>query len=484
MKELIKIAVKVGLGAGGAVLLAALTLKFIAVFWGVAAVGLFSIYRSVYQILVTVGTLNGQNAIIQNAANLPPKSRLLYSKYMIILFSVWCTSSFIVIALFFDFFPFEKYFENISFHMFVAVIVISMVGAVSVVLGALVNGYHQYGKVALSKLIGASSALLVTLLGLFLNFNIDTLSVLVIGIGAFTSSIYLLVCLSRMGGLAFKTFFTGPYFDRKIALSIWRLSLFSFFTALILAVSVLLVRAILESRTGLHGVGLFEAAWSLSMTYTMVMLSSLGSYYLPQLTLSHGNRRKTQLNVLRMLRFVLIVSVPGICILQVIKATILILLFDQSFTEAIQLFKIMLLGDYFKAVSWVFSYVALASRNLKTLLAADSVWSIFFLLGCYWIVGSENYLEGIGWLFSSLYLCYLLFFYRYVQTRKIEIPVGFLRLFASGFICVLFVTYINWEGTTLLKASLSVLLIGTYILFSIKKREAVGLYTSLKKWCF
>jgi O-antigen/teichoic acid export membrane protein len=482
MKALLLNALKVGIGALGTVFFAALATKLIALYWGVAAVGIFSIYRSLYQVATIVGSLNSQNAIIQGASIISEDQRYLYTKGILWIVLIWF---FIVLLLILGL---GIYVEKINFYIYkqgfwyeFIIITVSFLGVLSITLNSLLNGYHKYGWASFAKFIGSFIGFVTVGIALFLNMEIKSTIIAFLGASSIATLIFLLSYMVYKKQLRIKGFLKFPLFNVKDVMFISNLSLFSFLTNAIVVIAVLFSKLLIEKYSNIFSVGIFEAAWSISMTYTMVLLSSFGSYYLPQLVLALPNKRKFEVNLNRTLRFVLIISVPALSVLQLIKYEVIIVLFDTTFKDAVSLLKIMLIGDYFKAVAWVFSYSALANRHVKTLLVADSLWAIFFVIGSYYVLQRGYPIEFIGWIFSSLYFLYLVYFFLYIRRIRLSVPKGLFYLFIYGLVIVVCVSLINWSDYVELykRIGYSSMLIIFYFLCTIRIKEYNSFFSFL-----
>ncbi|CAG1021083.1 partial Lipid III flippase, partial [Patescibacteria group bacterium] len=74
--------------------------------------------------------------------------------------------------------------------------------------------------------------------------------------------------------------------------------------------------------------------------------------------------------------------------------------FSQSFNEMIHLFLFQLLGDFFRIISWIFSYILLAKIKIKYFVISELVFAIFFYFS------TRILLKEYG--FSTISLTYLL----------------------------------------------------------------------------
>jgi PST family polysaccharide transporter len=96
------------------------------------------------------------------------------------------------------------------------------------------------------------------------------------------------------------------------------------------------VRSLVAREGGMSSAGIFDAAWTLSMTYVTLITTAFGTYYLPALS-GLDNRAHRQELMQRMFRFVTVLIVPLILGVIVLKPLLLQILFSAEFLPAISL---------------------------------------------------------------------------------------------------------------------------------------------------
>src|SRR5207249_957846 len=100
----------------------------------------------------------------------------------------------------------------------------------------------------------------------------------------------------------------------------------------------LAIRALTGREFGLHGAGILDVAWTLSMAYIGLVLSSFSTYYLPTLSGTKDSAARAQLihQVLRMALFLMLPLVTGIIVLKPLVAR---LLYSDEFLPALPIMR-------------------------------------------------------------------------------------------------------------------------------------------------
>jgi O-antigen/teichoic acid export membrane protein len=185
-------------------------------------------------------------------------------------------------------------------------------------------------------------------------------------------------------------------------------------TGLATSGTILAIRATIASQQGLEAAGIFDVAWTLSMMYITIALSSFSTYYLPTFAQTKSNQQRNEL-IHKILRLTILILVPVITSVLLLKSVIIQLLYSEQFLGSLSIIRWMLIGDYFKATSWVFGVTITASADKRTLLVTELLWNAGFLSLSIISLTVFKSLEGIGIAFIIPYIFYLFYnmFYAY-----------------------------------------------------------------------
>ncbi|HEY0970492.1 MAG TPA: oligosaccharide flippase family protein [Gemmatimonadales bacterium] len=202
----------------------------------------------------------------------------------------------------------------------------------------------------------------------------------------------------------------------------------------------LVVRALVVQRFDLHGAGLFDVAWTLSMTYVMLILTSLQGYYLPVLSQARDERERSQI-VRRVFRLVTIALVPVITAVVVLKPLIIRVLYSGEFVAAGTIMEWMLLGDYLKVSAWVLAMPMLSTADMRPFLWAELAWSLLLVVASYLLASATGVPESIGMAFTMSYLLYLVLVVNLVRVRyDIRVAASSWSWWAGGLLVIVAAT--------------------------------------------
>ena len=213
-------------------------------------------------------------------------------------------------------------------------------------------------------------------------------------------------------------------------------------TGTVLAMRILFVR-----HGGMQEAGLFDVAWTLTHTYLMIALTSLGAYYLPTLAGTSDPEARTVL-ISQVLRTVMLFTVPLIAMVIIFKPWVIHLLYTKEFLPSLSIIQWLLLGDYFKATSWVLATTMLAYADLRTFFWSELVANVGMLGGTWLSLFVFNRPSGVGVTYLLLYLFYLLFCYGYVRRHfHYRISSQQIGVWAAGVVVLALVSLLVWDSS-------------------------------------
>ena len=195
---------------------------------------------------------------------------------------------------------------------------------------------------------------------------------------------------------------------------------------------------------GLAQVGQFWTAWTLSMTYVTLVLGSLGTYYMPNLSrLQVPQERKDLIRVY--FRFILMIMPLVVSAIIVFKPLIVKIMFASAMLPALKIMRWMLIGDFLKGISYVLAFPMVAFRDLKWFFWSDALFSAGMGLASWILMIRGGGIEGLGLIFMLTYLFYLpvMIFYIWRQHGfKINRDESF--LFLTGLALVTGLSACTW----------------------------------------
>ncbi len=177
--------------------------------------------------------------------------------------------------------------------------------------------------------------------------------------------------------------------------------------------TVLIVRSMIVGHLGLAEAGIFDVGWTLSMVYITMALTSFGAYYLPTLSQTNSPTESTLL-INQVLRLCMIIYVPLITALVVFIPLLVSVLYSLQFLSSLGIIRWMLLGTYFKAISWIFAMTIFAAADKKTLLWTEAAWMAGFLI---FSAISLIRFQTIEWVGLGFTINYALYFNLHLLVR-------------------------------------------------------------------
>lgn len=418
MRELLAAVAKTAGGSMATLVMGMAAVKLLAIFAGPAGVGVFSLLRQTQQTAMVLGLLNGQTALVQGVASREGEARTRYVS-TVFWIGVMVTAAMALLFLAAPG-PLSRALtgsvdaDTASAFRFLAV---SVVFGVFYTFGvSVLNGHKMIGRASLVQFVNffTVAALAYPMIA-FAGKRPATTFATLLGAGTFVAALLAAVFLWRQRLLALR----WPDWSEATRAAARHFVTFSFTLMISGVVSVavpLIVRAMVVRGFGFARAGIFDAAWTLSMSYVLIILTSFSAYYLPTLSgLTDPAERLALIG--RVLRLAVILMLPLVTAVIVLKPLVIHLLYSAEFAPALTLIRWMLIGDYFKVLSWVFSYTVLAYADMRTFVFTEVVWGVLTLGAAFVSVRWLHSMEAIAVTFLVLYVAYYAFMARYVYTR-------------------------------------------------------------------
>lgn len=140
----------------------------------------------------------------------------------------------------------------------------------------------------------------------------------------------------------------------------------------------LLLRDDLLAKSGIEAVGLLHGITRLSDMILTVLLGLFGLYFAPRFA-----EVKTKSDVLRELRWALILYMPLLIVVSVLlylfRDTFIPLVFTKEFYAMRELFPWQLFGNILRLLSWIFGYVLIAKANPLFICIYEAITLLLWL---------------------------------------------------------------------------------------------------------
>ncbi len=188
--------------------------------------------------------------------------------------------------------------------------------------------------------------------------------------------------------------------------SVLRVGIFIVLASILTALSFFLVRAFLTKNGGLESVGLFQAAWTITNVYLMLILKSMGSDFYPRLCSIINDNKKTGSLINEQSYIVLVIAVPIIVLLLLCSKVALSLLYSADFEGAATVLHWQILGTFFKVLSWPLGFILLAKGKGLIYFFSETFFLIVYIGGIYCLYPIYGF-EAVGISYLIAYALYL-----------------------------------------------------------------------------
>lgn len=447
MREMVFAMFKAGAGNLAGLVLGAVSIKVLAVMVGPSGVGLFSLLRNLQQVLSTIGSIGGHNAIVQVVPGLHGRQREQF-----VASAFWaCVGGAMVVAfgaIFFADTIARVLLGSEQAYLIRWLAVPTALGVMLFYFRAILNAHLEIGAVAWVNISVGLASVLVALPAALGHEHSGPGALL--GLLAFPLAIGAALAFVRarerrfLSGVVPLSF---ELFEWTAVKQFVRLALPSLLAALIGMASVLLIRSMVVRHHGLEGAGYFDAGWAISAMYLTLFLSAMQTYLLPAMSgESEGGAVRELLD--KALRLATIAVVPLIVFVIVVKPFLAGVLYSSDFVPALDLLRWTLLGDYLRVSGWVLATYLLARVDMAAYLVHESVWNcVFVIVG---VLLLPTGLAGIGKAYLVAYAAYLLSLLWRVRVRHgIRLHGRAVAEWAAGGAVVLVASLLTWDAVTL-----------------------------------
>lgn len=408
MLSVLKAMLTTGSASVACMLLGAITTKVIAVLAGPSGIAVFAQLRQAAQWLITLATLNGQTSLIRGAASKEgeEKLRFISTVAMIYLFA----SLIVVLAAYAGGSNIARFLFDSSDERFIRAVsmlpVIIAVGSVSSFVYGVINSYREIKTLALIQISG-SVATVAIVYPLLHFWNHPAAYIIIVSIGFLVSSvvgIWWIVRRRWFAAIAWSRLAKANslYTREHISYSIATLA-----AGLVGAGAVLYIRSLYIQTGGLDAGGVFDAAWTISMMYVMLLLSSFNTYYFPTLSGTKSPENIQEL-VTRVFRIATLVGTLLVSFVVIAKPLLVSLLYSGGFHHSTEILRWMLIGDYFKITTWVLGMLLLAFAERLRFITCELVYHSLMVGSIYLLISSTWEIAGIVFMiYNALYLAYI-----------------------------------------------------------------------------
>jgi len=414
--------------------------KIIALIVGPSGMGIYSLFMSLYTMIVAFTSIGSGASVVKAVAEINTVNDIGKFNYLniylsFILFLVGSLFSFLL----FIFSPELSYFAFSDYNHGLEIKLISFIIILAIFSNfwqSWLNGLKKIKEIAKIRVLTALFSTIFTII--FIYFYSEK------GI------IYGIITIPL-----FSFFITGYFFlkegkinrnisivkDPQIIKDVFKIGIFLLLISLLFQVGVYLNRNIITNALGIQSLGIFFAAWTISMSYIEIFLSSLAVDYYPRLVEKRDSISSCNEIINEQIYLSLIITFPLILFIYIHPSFVISILYSNDFLDSINILKWQIIGDIFKIMVWLFGYLLIVQNRLRYSFLIQLIWVSLYSLILYFgldIFGIE--LAGIAFL-----ICYAISFLMLYIYIKINFGFYFtkrnIKLFFIIIICLIFVSF-------------------------------------------
>lgn len=183
---------------------------------------------------------------------------------------------------------------------------------------------------------------------------------------------------------------------------------FSFMLAgFITLASTFVIKVVIIDFSGVESAGLYQAAVGLGLLYVNFILQAMGKDFFPALAkISFESKAENKL-INDQIDIVLLLTVPGLLFTMGVSKWLIIIFYSEEYGSAGVLLSIILVGVFFKSLSWPFGYLLMARERKKKFVAIETTANLVLLLFTLFLIGPFG-LRGVAFAYLGMYLVYFL----------------------------------------------------------------------------
>ena len=403
--------------------------KIIAVLLGPAGLGIIGLFLSTLEIIKNITGLGIGFSSIKDIAAVPGSPNKVARSVSILRNWIWFTGSAgMLLAIIFRKLISQITFGSESYSNAIALLSVTiLLGTISDGQVGILQGLRRMDKMAKVK-IGSSLTALFLALPFLYYYRYD---------GIVT---YLIVI--SFSALILTWFYEGMEKIKHVKIPLnntiregvgmVKLGFFTVLAGLSTLGTMYLVRILISREMGIEAVGIFQAAWSISVMYLASVLNAMSADYFPRLC--SENTRPERMNILvnEQTEMVLLISGPVIIIMLSFMNILVPLFFSEKFISAVDILQWQVVGSIPEIIFWPISFILLALGKGKLFIILNIFVNLSYLV-ITWFMLKVWGLEavGIAHLFSNLiYLIITLFLVRQlVNFRYSRLSLRYIVVF-------------------------------------------------------
>lgn len=206
--------------------------------------------------------------------------------------------------------------------------------------------------------------------------------------------------------------------DRPILVNLFKFTLMSVVSALVVPVSTLIIRKYVFDNFSGNEAGYVQGIWSISNTYLSIVTTTLSIYYLPTLS---GIRDGVKLSaeIKNGYKFILPLAILAGVMIFIFRDLIIKILYTPEFLPMREYFTFQIIGDGLKIASWILAYLMIAKAMTKLFIITEIIFSVTYVIFSVLFMNSFGSI-GVTYGYALNYFFYLILML--FLFRKILLP--------------------------------------------------------------
>lgn len=273
---------------------------------------------------------------------------------------------------------------------------------------AVLQGYQRIGDVGRVKIYGALITAVVAVAAVyFIPYYGIALALVATPVGIIAVALIYGRDLPRWRWREVRLRSLAPEWRALVAVGIgfmlWTLTQ----SATQIAVRSIIIAAAPSAQAGLFEAGLFNAAYTVSINWQVLILAAMLNDYLPRLSAVAHDQAAVRGMADQQMHVALLLSAPLIAGLMGAAPLVLRILYSAEFTGADDLLRWQLAGDALKIAGWALSFVLLARKDMALFLFAEATFTGVYLGALHLLLPALG-LDAAGIAYFAGYAVYVL----------------------------------------------------------------------------
>ncbi|MGO9445761.1 MAG: O-antigen translocase [Thiobacillaceae bacterium] len=176
-------------------------------------------------------------------------------------------------------------------------------------------------------------------------------------------------------------------------------------SALIASGTAYLTRVLVQRQLGLEAVGIYTATWTLSSYYVGIVLTAMGTDFMPRLTAAANDPAAMNRLVNEQTEMGVLIAAPGVLATLTLAPWVIRVFYSAAFLPGTEMARWQIVGVFLRVVSWPMGYMLIAKGKgllftLTELVSGVINVALIFMCMKLWK------LDGVGIAFALVYAFY------------------------------------------------------------------------------